>query len=251
MATIIYGIHPVHEVLKKKEWRVLKIHMERTAAGRPSMDEIIQAAKVRGIPVQLDDKQSLRKLAAGGVHQGVIAILDGIPYADIDDVIGAWRNSGLKATILVLDGVQDPHNLGALVRTAYCAGCHGIVLPRDRSAALTPAAFKATAGAAAHIPVAQVTNLASALDKLRQRGIWIIGTSPEAAGDIFETELDLDLALVMGGEEKGLRPIVRRRCDRMVRIPMAGHISSLNVSVAAGVILFEILRQRRSGRPAT
>jgi 23S rRNA (guanosine2251-2'-O)-methyltransferase len=251
MAAILYGIHPVCEVLKRQEWPVLKIHMDRTSAGRPPMQQIVQTARSRGIPVQLEDKQSLRKLAGAGVHQGVVAILQEVPYADLDDIMSAWRNSGLKATILVLDSVQDPHNLGALVRTAYCAGCHGVVLPKDRSASLTPAAIKASAGAAVHIPVARVTNLAYALDRLRQCGIWIIGTSPESAQDIFETEFDLDLALVMGGEEKGLRPIVRKRCHAMVRIPMAGHISSLNVSVAAGVILFEILRQRRWSRAAT
>jgi len=251
MTTIAYGIHPVLEMLSKRRWRFVNIHIDRTCARRQSMERILRAAKARGIPVQMDDEQALRKLAAGGVHQGVVAVLEGIPYAAIEDILVAWRNSGLKATILVLDGVQDPHNLGALMRTAYCAGCHGIVLPRDRSASLAPATLKAAAGAAAHIPVARVTNLASTLDMLRQAGIWIIGTAPEAATEVFKTDLDLDLALVMGGEEKGLRPIVRKRCDQMLSIPMKGDILSLNVSVAAGVILFEILRQRRFGGVST
>ena len=251
MATIAYGIHPVREMLTERRWCFIEIHIDRACLRRQPVEEIIQAARLRSIPVHLDDEHTLRKLAAGGVHQGVVAVLEGIPYVSIADIMEAWRTSGLKATILALDGVQDPHNLGALVRTAYCAGCHGIVLPRDRSASLTPAALKASAGAAAHIPVARVTNMASALDMLRQAGIWIIGTAPEAATDPYETDLDMDLALVMGGEEKGLRPLVRKQCDQVLSIPMVGHISSLNVSVATGVVLFEILRQRRFGRVST
>ncbi|MBW2149024.1 MAG: 23S rRNA (guanosine(2251)-2'-O)-methyltransferase RlmB [Deltaproteobacteria bacterium] len=245
MATIVYGIHPVHEMLKNSRWRIAEVHLDRKRARRRPLDEIAREAEARGISIVLHDDQTLRKLAAGGVHQGVVAVLEGIPYASMEDILMAWRNSGQKATILVLDGVQDPHNLGAIVRTAHCAGCHGIILPRDRSASLTPAAIKASAGAAAHIPVARVTNLASALNMLRQEGIWIVGTAAEAGTDLFDSDLDLDLALAMGGEGKGLRPLVGKRCDLTVRIPMIGINWSLNVSVAAGVILFEILRQRR------
>jgi len=246
MATIVYGIHPVREILTNKTWRLVEVHIASTCVHRKPVEAVIQAAAARGVPVHLESDQALGKLAGGGVHQGVVGVLEGIPYASLEDIKTAWRSSGRKAAILALDGVQDTHNLGALLRTAYCAGCHGVVLPRDRSASLTPAAIKAAAGAAAHIPVARVTNLASALDVLRQEGIWIMGAAPEAAADLYQTDLNIDLALVMGGEEKGLRPLVRKKCDLMVRIPMLGNVQSLNVSVAAGVILFEILRQRRS-----
>ena len=190
-------------------------------------------------------------MASGGVHQGVVAVLESIPYSGIEDIIESWRRSGQKAFILLLDCVQDPQNLGALIRTACCAGCHGVVLPRDRSASLTPSAIKASAGAPAHIPVARVTNLAATLDSLRREAIWIIGAAPDAAVDIFKANLNIDIALVMGGEEKGLRPIIRKKCDEMVRIPTLGAVSSLNVSVAAGIFLFEILRQRLTGAVST
>ncbi len=245
MATIAYGIHPIREMLKNSRWCIVELHLDRKRSRHQPLDEIVRKAEALGIRILLDDDQTLRKLSEGGVHQGVVAVLEGIPYASIEDILMAWRKSDQKATILVLDGVQDPHNLGALVRTAHCVGCQGIVLPRDRSASLRPAAIKASAGAAVHIPVARVNNIASALNTFRKEGIWIIGTAAEAGTNLFDSDLDLDLALVMGGEEKGLRPIVRKRCDRMVRVPMVGDISSLNVSVAAGVILFEVLRQRR------
>jgi 23S rRNA (guanosine2251-2'-O)-methyltransferase len=205
-----------------------------------------EAAERAGLKVQTVSQEVLAKLAPDATHQGVIAAIRPLRLwdeHDLDDALGKMHNP----LILVLDGVTDPHNLGACLRTADAAGVGAVVIPKDRSATLDGTARKVAAGAAEFVPVAQVTNLARALGVLKERGVWVVGTDEEARETVHEADLNRSLALVLGAEGAGMRRLTREQCDFVVRIPMSGHVSSLNVSVAAGVALFEARRQRGPG----
>jgi 23S rRNA (guanosine2251-2'-O)-methyltransferase len=183
-----------------------------------------------------------------GVHQGVGAELTQFRYAELEDVLSAIEGTAL---LLVLDGVTDPQNLGALARSAHALGAQGIVVPKDRAAGITPAAFKAAAGALEHCPVARVTNLSRALDLMKQQGLWTVALAPDGDKELGQVDLTVPTALVLGSEGTGVRPLVRKTCDHVARIPMAGQVGSLNVAAAGTVALYEVLRQRRlAGTPA-
>jgi 23S rRNA (guanosine2251-2'-O)-methyltransferase len=170
--------------------------------------------------------------------------VEGFSYTELDDILERSRNLEEKGLLVVLDGVQDPHNLGAIIRSAACAGCHGVIIPRDRAARITPTVEKSSAGAVETVPVAQVVNIAQTLEELKKEGYWIFGAADDASASLFHQDLTGDVVLVIGSEGEGIRPLVRKKCDALFSIPMRGGVSSLNASVAAGVALFEVVRQR-------
>lgn len=220
--------------------RVNKVVVAEHAEGG-SLSEIIAKASSLGIVVQKVPRSTLSRLA-GDHHQGVLAYVSPYEYVDLEDVIG--RDTGQLPLVVLLDGVTDPHNVGAIVRTAEAAGAQGVVLPKRRSAPLTSTVAKAAAGALEYIPVARVTNLVQAMEQLKRRGYWLVGA--DVAGSVPYTRFDyrVPVAVVIGSEGKGLGRLVKERCDQLVRLPMLGRMESLNASVAAGVLLYEVVRQR-------
>ena len=190
------------------------------------------------------DKEELAKLAGGINHQGVLAQVSAFQYYSLEELIQGWKKSDKKAFFLVLDSIQDPHNLGAIIRTAETVGIDGIIIPKDRSVAITAAVEKVSVGAVEHVKVARVTNIAQTLKALNEEGVWIAGTDGEGENSLYETDLNMDLALVIGSEGKGIRPLVKKQCHFLLSIPMQGKINSLNASVAAAIVMFEITRQR-------
>jgi len=239
---VVWGRRPVAEALESGH-AVNKIIMVRDA-GDP---RILAAARARQIPVSEIDRQGLERAAAevgAGNHQGVLAYLSPIEYVELDDVLEAARAAGEDAFIVVLDGIEDPQNLGSIIRTANAAGAHGVVIPVRRSSPVSPAAVRASAGAAAHTPVARVTNTVRALENLKQAGLWVVGTAPEAAGSIYDADLTGPIAVVVGSEGKGMSRLVGEACDFTVNIPMLGTLASLNAGAAWAVMAFEIVRQR-------
>jgi 23S rRNA (guanosine2251-2'-O)-methyltransferase len=234
---LVYGVNPVLEALRAN--RVQSVRFSSRAGGR--VGEIVRLARDSGVPVQEVDPRHLDAESGGGVHQGVVALLTASRDYDLSDLLGDARGASL---IVVLDGIEDPHNVGAILRSADAAGADGVVRQARRSAALHGAAAKASAGAVAHVRVVTVVNIARALDELRKEGVWTVGLAADASLRYDQVDLRLPTALVVGAEGAGLRRLVRERCDQLVSIPMRGHVESLNVSVAAGVVLFEAVRQR-------
>ncbi len=239
---LVYGLHAVGAVIERSPERLLELWMAepRQDARARSLKERAQAA---GIRVQTVSGESLAKLAGEVTHQGAVASVRPLKAWDEHDLLGSIVELD-SPLLLVLDGVTDPHNLGACLRSADAAGAHAVVIPKDRAAAVDGVVRKVAAGAAEFVPVATVTNLARALDMLKERGVWVVGTDAEAPETLYGADLDRPLALVLGAEGDGMRRLTRERCDFLVRIPMAGQVASLNVSVAAGIALFEARRQR-------
>jgi len=241
----IEGRHPVAEALRAGR-PLRKLVISRAPAAPRGLDHLIGEARRRGIAVQEVDPAVLHRLARTRTPQGVIAYAAAHGVVDLDDVLARSRTRGEKPFVLLLDGVEDPRNLGAILRSAEAAGAHGVVIPRHRSAGLSPAVAAASAGAIEHVLVAQVSNIASAIDRLKREGIWVFGADPGASDAVYDVSLEPPLALVLGGEGRGLSRLARERCDRLVRIPMYGAMGSLNVSVAAALLLFEVRRQMRA-----
>lgn len=248
MCPIIYGIHPVQEALKSSHLQIEKI-LIGTQTPRPRIQSILDLANERKIPVTFTTRESLERMTKGGAHQNVAGLVKETSYADLGDIIFRWKREGTKSLILILDGIQDPQNFGSLIRTALGCGVHGIIIPKDRSVGLTSAAIKVSAGAAAHLPIARVVNIATTIDLLKKEGVWVYGASGEANDLIYDLDLDMDLAVVIGAEGKGIRPLVMKKCDRLFSIPMKGPLSSFNASVSGGMILYEIMRQRSVHHP--
>lgn len=194
--------------------------------------------------MQKVDRQRLEKFASGIAHQGVVAFMAAKEYVDIDDIL-AGVGAGEEPFLIILDEISDPHNLGAILRTADAAGAHGVVIPRRRSAPLTPTVAKSSAGAIEYVKVARVANLPQAIEQLKKKGLWIAGAEADGKDLYWEARLDGPLGLVIGGEGKGLGRLVKERCDSLVRLPMSGRVNSLNASVAAALLVYEVLRQRR------
>lgn len=230
---IIYGLRPVVEALRSKRREV------REVLDSVGEREISSEAAVRGIPVKRVPRDRVEELARGGVHQGMVARVGPYPYSGLEEILAAP-----DPLVVVLDRVTDPRNLGAVLRAADGAGVTGVVVPKDRAAGVTPAAVKASAGASEHVPVARETNLRRALEKMKGAGIWVYGAEDGAASAYTKLDLSGSIAFVLGSEGRGLRRLVREGCDGAVSIPMRGAVSSLNVSVAAAVLLFEARRQR-------
>jgi len=242
---IIYGINPVLEALRAG--RVKEIRVSDSAGGRAA--EIALTARRNGIAVRRIASGDLDRLARGGVHQGVAAELAEAERFDIADLVDGAAQAHAAPLIVVLDGVEDPHNVGAILRTVEAAGAHGVVRQSRRAAPLDGAAAKASAGAVAHVKVAEVVNIARALEELKEAGVWTVGLAGDAPKVYDQIDFTLPTAIVVGTEGAGLRRLVRERCDWLASIPMRGRVESLNVSVAAGVVLFEAVRQRRQAQP--
>jgi len=227
---ILSGIHPVAEALRASH--PLDRLLVAQGAGGPRLQEIIDMARRAQVPVRFEPRSALDRLAGTSAHQGVVALGAAQKYADLDV-------AAASEMVVVLDGVEDPHNLGAVIRTAHAAGAGSVIIPERRAAGVTDVVAKAAAGALEHLPVVRVTNVNRALEDLKQRGFWIYGLDEHGPEDYARTEYASPTAFVLGGEGKGLHEQVRKHCDLLVRIPLAGKIASLNVSVAAGIVLFE------------
>jgi 23S rRNA (guanosine2251-2'-O)-methyltransferase len=212
-------------------------------------EEIVQLARGRGISVRFEDRGQLDRLANSRDHQGVVALAAARSAGTLEDVLErADAAGGHGGIIVLLDGVEDPHNLGAIIRTSLASGAHGVVIPERRAVGLTDAVARASAGALAHLPIARVTNLARAMEELKEAGYWLIGLDEAAEKSYTEVDYTSPVGIVLGGEGKGLHELTRKRCDFLVSLPTTGPVKSLNVSVAAGVVLFEALRQRKAKR---
>ena len=244
MTQYIYGIHPIQEALKSSHFKLEKIFVAAKKP-HPALQAITDLARQRQIPVIPSDKETLDRMVRGENHQNLVGSLKEIPYASLEEAVSGWRKSGSKALFLVLDGIQDPQNLGSLIRTALGCGAHAMIIPRDRAVGMTPAVIKASAGATAHLPLVRVVNVANTIDALKKEGIWVYGAAGEAKDPIHEIDFTTDLAIVIGSEGKGIRPLVRKKCDGLFSIPMSGPVSSFNASVSGAMILYEVMRQRR------
>jgi 23S rRNA (guanosine2251-2'-O)-methyltransferase len=243
MSQLIYGIHPVKEALNSPHIQFQKI-LIGTQKPNPPLQSILDLAILRQIPVTYTPRQALEKLVKGGLHQNVVGITKEFSHVGLEEILSLWKEEASKALLLVLDGIQDPQNFGALIRTALGCGAHGIIIPKDRAVGITPTVMKASAGAAAHLPIAKVTNLSMTIEALKKEGIWVYGASGEVKERIYDLDLTMDLALVIGAEGKGIRPLVKKKCDRLFSIPMKGPVLSFNASVSGGMILYEVMRQR-------
>jgi 23S rRNA (guanosine2251-2'-O)-methyltransferase len=236
----IAGVHAVFEALSSGRQPIERIHISREAHS-PKLKEILNLATELGVPVRKEDRSVIDRLAQGEVHQGIVAIAGEAAYAKFEDLFGRPD----RPLVVVLDGIEDPHNLGAVIRTAEATGVSGVIVPERHSAPLSAAVVKASAGASSYVPVVRAKNLVSTIDELKERGFWVVGVDMNGEKDWTAFDYTGPVALVFGGEHRGLRRLVREHCDVLVRLPMLGKISSLNISVAAGVVLYEVVRQRR------
>ncbi len=244
MSFFIYGIHPVLEAIKKRPRAIHRIVVARQRE-ESGIAEILNRAKQSHIKTEYAQQHDLGRYAGSEQHQGIVAEAEPYPLAEVEAVLDACGERGEQPLLLVLDSVQDPHNFGALIRSALCAGAHAAVFPKDRSAGPTAAAAKASAGAMEHLPLCRVVNIAATLDRLKERGVWIAGASARAQTPIYRFDFTMPAALVIGGEGKGMRPLVEKKCDFTVSIPLQAGFESLNASAAGAVIMFEAARQRR------
>ena len=242
------GIHAVREALEARR------PVDRIAIARGRQDtrveEIVQLARKLGVPVRFEDRGQLDRLANSKDHQGVVALAAARAAATLGDILAiANASPGQKGLIVLLDGVEDPHNLGAIVRTALAAGAHGVVIPERRAAGLTDTVARASAGALAHLPVAKVTNLVRTMEELKEAGYWLVGLDEQGDKNYTAVDYTSPVGIVLGSEGQGLHELTRKRCDFVVSLPTTGPVKSLNVSVAAGVVLFEATRQRNARTP--
>jgi 23S rRNA (guanosine2251-2'-O)-methyltransferase len=241
----VFGLHAVTSLLQRNPARVsLLLALESRDDAR--MQKVLALAETANVPIRRVARRELDELVSGVSHQGVVAETGGMPGLGEKELLDFIDELKRPAFLLILDGVQDPHNLGACLRSADAAGVDAVILPRDRSAPLNATVRKVACGAADTVPVVRVTNLARVMRSLQDKGLWIYGAAGEASSSLYDTDLSGSLALVLGGEGKGLRRLTREHCDALVSIPLAGSVSSLNVSVATGICLFEARRQRSS-----
>ena len=242
---VLYGLHSVEEALRAGKRRFDHVLVARERRDE-RLEQLIDLCREAGVRVRMEPREQLTQVAQSVTHQGVVALVRPQPFLTIEDLYAAGGNDGVSRLLLALDGVEDPQNLGALLRVADGAGVDGVVLTERRSAPLSPVAVKASAGAAEHLRIARVVNLVRALEDLKRQNIWVIGLDERGSCDYDQFDLTGNCVLVMGREGAGLHDLVKRTCDHLLRIPMAGGVSSLNVSTAAAVVLYEASRQRRS-----
>ena len=242
MDNLIVGRQPVLEALKSRQpiERILILH----GTTGSHIDQAKQLARKLAIPVKETDKEHFIELAGDILTQGIIAIIDSYHYVEIEDILAIAQQKIEPPFILILDEIEDPHNLGALIRSAECAGIHGIIIPLHNAASVNSTVAKTSAGATAHLPIARVTNIAQAIDELKKVGVWIVGTEMESDKLYFEHDYRGSLAIVVGNEGKGIRRLVKEKCDFLVKIPMHGKIESLNASVAGALVMFEAMKKR-------
>jgi 23S rRNA (guanosine2251-2'-O)-methyltransferase len=250
---VLYGLHPVEEALRSGSGRLDRISIARERSDR-KLEQLASLARAANVRVSLEPRDQLTRLAKTDMHQGVVAFLRDRQFLTIEDLLAPPANG--HRFFLALDGVEDPHNLGALLRTADGAGVDGILLPERRSAPITAVVAKTSAGASEHVRIARVTNLVRALEQMKKSNVWIVGLDERGTPDYTHFDFaSSDCCLVLGREGAGLHDLVKKTCDHLLRIPMAGNVSSLNVSVAGAVVMYEALRQRGSSsvqqKPAT
>ena len=239
----LYGRHPVLELLRGGARRIEEMAVLREGRGS-ALQEIVSLAARRGVKISFRTRDQLTAAAGSPHHQGVVARVAEVGYATLDELLAISAQRGEPAFFLALDQVQDPGNLGALLRTAEAVGVHGVVVPKHRAAGLTVGTAKAAMGAIEFLPVARETNLVAALEEFKKQGVWVVGSVPQGGTRLWEADLSGPICLVLGGEGPGLRPLVARHCDLLVTLPMRGRIGSLNVAAAGAVICYEVLRQR-------
>jgi 23S rRNA (guanosine2251-2'-O)-methyltransferase len=244
MSQIIYGRHPVLAALKRQEAPLEEVIIAQGAAG-PWLAEVRRLAQAAGVRLRVQERAALDRLAGGAAHQGIVARRGSYGYRREDELLDQVAALEGPALLLAADGLTDPMNLGNLCRSALAAGAHGLIIPKDRAVGLTATVAKAAAGALEYLPVYRVTNLAECLRRLKDAGLWIIGTAAGEARTLYEADLTIPLVLVIGSEDKGMRPRVRRQCDQVLSIPLAApEMGSLNAASAGAVALFEVRRQR-------
>ena len=240
---VLYGLHPVEEAIRSGSRQLDHVSVARERRDE-RLERLIQLCRTAGIRVALEPRDQLTRLARTDAHQGVLAVVKERQFLGVQDLL-AHKEEGHHRFFLALDGVEDPHNLGALLRTADGAGVDGVILPERRSAPVTATVAKTSAGASEHVRIARVTNLVRALEQMKQKHVWVLGLDERGTPDYTEFDFKTDCVLVLGREGAGLHDLVKKTCDHLLRIPMAGQVSSLNVSVAGAVVMYEAMRQRR------
>ncbi len=245
---IIYGKNPIREALYQPSSKIEEILIsEETEKERVS--ELIKLAKEKKIKISFLPRDAISRISGTSHHQGIAARISEFEYREISQILGYAKEKGERLLVVILDHVEDPQNLGAIIRTVNVLGAHGVIIPKDRAAGVTPVVIKASTGATSFVPIARVINIVMAMKELKKKGVWIAGADPLASKSVFQEDLGgLELAIVVGGEGKGLHRLVRQECDFLVSIPNLGKVSSLNASVAAGIMIYEIVRQRKARR---
>lgn len=242
----VHGVNPVRELLRAGEAPAELWVAE--GADRVRLGDLVRLARERGAKVREAPRQKLDRLAGTDRHQGVVAVVADYRYREVEELLDAAAARGEPPLLVVLDGIEDPQNLGAIIRSAHALGAHGVVVARDRAAGVTAAAAKASAGAVEHCPVARVTNIAQTIELLKEKGVWTAASAADAPAEAASVDLTGPIALVVGSEGQGVRPLVRRACDHLLRIPMSGEIGSLNAAASAAILLYETQRQRRGAK---
>lgn len=240
---VLYGLHPVEEAIRSGARQLDHVSVARERRD-DRLERLIQLCRTAGIRVSLEPRDQLTRIAKTDMHQGVLALVKERQFLSIEDLLTP-KEEGQHRFFLALDGIEDPHNLGALLRTADGAGVDGVILPERRSAPVTATVAKTSAGASEHVRIARVTNLVRALEQMKQKHVWVLGLDERGTPDYTEYDFKTDCVLVLGREGAGLHDLVKKTCDHLLRIPMAGQVSSLNVSVAGAVVMYEAMRQRR------
>ena len=242
MSRIVFGINPVREALRSSPDEVERVFYCDQPKGEAQ--KLVNEARKHHIKTCREDRKYIDKLTDESKHQGVAALISDFSYSELHDILDICRDSDEAAFILVLDGIQDPHNLGAIARSAEAAGVHGIIIPKDRAVGVTSTVEKVACGATQHLKIARVVNIARTLEEIKKAGIWVAGLDGEGETSIYNADFKVDTALVVGSEGKGIRQLVRKKCDFLINIPMRGKINSLNASVSAGIAMYELQRQR-------
>ena len=238
----VEGRNAVIELLKSD--KVINKIMILKGERQGSINEIIKLAKQRGLVISEVDKNKLDQLSETKHHQGVIAFISPIKYREIDDILNLAKERNEAPFVIIADEIEDPHNLGALIRTAEIAGCHGLIIPKRRAVAVTEIVAKVSCGATEHLPIARVNNINDAIDELKEKGLWIYGTDGSAKDLYYEQDMTGPIAIIIGSEGRGMSKLTMKKCDFLVKIPMKGHITSLNASVSGGIVIFEAVKQR-------
>jgi 23S rRNA (guanosine2251-2'-O)-methyltransferase len=246
---VLYGLHPVEEALRAgtRPLDHVSVARERESRRDPRMDALLDLCRAKGVRVATESRDQLTRHCKTDAHQGVVAFVRERKFLALEDLLSAPAGPSGHHFFLALDGVEDPHNLGALLRSADGAGIDGVLLPERRSAPLSAVTAKSSAGASEHVRIAQVVNITRALETMKKQNIWIVGLDERGTPDYTDFDFRQDVCLVLGSEGSGLHDLVKRTCDHLLRIPMAGSVSSLNVSVAGAVVMYEAMRQRRAG----
>lgn len=245
MSEVLYGIHAIAEALKRggRRFDYVAVSRDRTD---PRLQRILDDCRAQGISVRFVPREDIDRQTRTNTHQGIMAFTSRKEYSGVEELLE--HKHGEYVFLLVLDGVEDPHNLGALIRSADGAGVDGAIIPERRAAGITGTVVKASAGASEHLPVARVVNIARTLDELKERNVWVVGLDERGQQSYDELDYNMNCAIVMGAEGKGLHDLVRRKCDMLVSIPMMGSVNSLNVSVAGAIVMYEVQRQRRQSK---